>query len=201
MRRYLILSFALCHLLTAVLYNVVSCADHLRAVYGVADENGPAAPAWQALRLLAGARPVRAYGHYSGTGAGYGFFAPRVGSVYYLRMAVYDRAGHLLKTVFDPGLTQAASRLRYTSFLHTFQSLLPEPDRLPGTTPLQQRTARVIARSISQQYARRSAIPYIARIRFDVLVHYHPPLRKETPRRGSVLVNLYGQDITFAEPS
>src|SRR5690606_10403129 len=98
------------HIAVALLHHVGSAA----MVCGVMDNLLPT------LHALKGFAPVRYYAHYTGTGIGSGYFAPRVGSSFHVQATVTYRDGTTQRCVAYPWTTRAA-QLRYTAFCQLFQ--------------------------------------------------------------------------------
>ncbi len=101
------------HLSVALLHHIGSAAMVCGAIESVL-------PTFHRIKAFA---PIRHYAHYTGTGIGSGYFAPRVGSFFHVAARVIDKDGHSQQTVNYPWATRAA-QLRYTAFCQLFQGFV-----------------------------------------------------------------------------
>lgn len=116
---------------------------------------------------------AKLFSQYSGTCTGYGFFGPRVGSVYVLEVDCYDGAGQLLARLSMPPLTHAEGQKRYHTFLEVFASLV-------GNEAAANRHDARYARAVAQCVARRMVESHglsPSRIRYRVSASRTPRIR------------------------
>lgn len=91
---------------------------------------------------------AKLFSQYSGTCTGYGFFGPRVGSVYVLEVDCYDGTGQLFARLSMPPLTHAEGQKRYHTFLEVFAALVGNE---ADADPHDARYARAVAQCVARR--------------------------------------------------
>lgn len=129
------------HLTVAMLHHVGSAAMVCRIMEGML-------PTLHRMKAFA---PIRYYAHYTGTGIGSGYFAPRVGSSFHVEAWVIDHGGRRQRAGGFPWATRAA-QLRYTAFCQLFQGFLTGVDS----------TDAAYERAVAHHIARRMAHPLVS---------------------------------------
>lgn len=129
-------------------------------------------------------------GELVGYGGGYGFYAPRVGSHFITEFQAYthvekDSAIHVQQY---PGLRTLEGRIRYRAYLDLFSSLVQQTETTNRSHELQVRTARAMARSMSERLARRLKVDLIV---CHVGVWYPKPLYLRNEQWESHYVKLH----------
>ena len=137
---------------------------------------------------------ARLFSQYTGTCTGYGFFGPRVGSVYVLEVDCLDSAGQLQACLPMPPLAHAEGQKRYHTFLDVFAALVGGRSEGSHTGTRDVRFARAVAQCL----ARRSAALHglqPARIRYRVSVSRTPT--PGHPVSGQRFAALYAHTYTY----
>jgi len=183
--------WATLHFSIILLHNVVSSMSGYRAVYGFDKQAGIVKNTLQHGRQLTMAAPVRLYAYYSGTEAGYGFFAPQVGSQYIPLFDLYDHEGRSMGRYSGPSLRREESLRRYSGFLDIFQGLLsPSPE----ADSLQLRYARAVLHSLGERLGKKRGA---SRVECQIGVYRDRSLRRKVESKPAGLLPLYTKSITI----
>ncbi|MGK6353403.1 hypothetical protein [Parapedobacter sp. DT-150] len=193
MYRGLYYFFAVWHLGCMLVYNTSST---LQGYHLLTEGAGPGylPGARHALAALTSWPAARSFACYAGTAAGYGFFAPQVGSSFQLEVAAMDACGAAHSTAQVPILKQAHSHLRYHSLLNRLQHLLGDSTGHRDTATLRYRQAQAITHCLAQHIARQRW-GGTRRIRCEVLVYHHPVLGSHGAMQQGYRIPIYQKTI------
>ncbi len=168
------------HLSVTVLHHIGSAVMVCNVMPGVL-------PVLQDIKAMA---PTRYYAHYTGTGVGSGYFAPRVGSSFHVYATFVDADGHIQQVTSVPWVTRAA-QLRYTAFCQLFQEFTNRDD------PTHHAYEKAVARHISMRMAQSRRTAKSEKIVTSVAVYRLPTLAEYKEGTPAVLREVFRDTTTI----
>ena len=170
------------HLSTVALHHIASAAL-------VSEPLADLAPPLQRVKAIA---PIRYYAHYTGTGIGSGYFAPRVGSSFRVHAMATDTDGHMQRIANYPWATRTA-QLRYTAFCQLYQEFTNRDD--PSGHVYEQAVARQIGSHMASQFTAQveKVVISVSVFRPPTLAQYRqgrPPMFREIFRDTTTISTL-----------
>lgn len=140
------------------------------------------------LKILLGGRPQQWYGLLSGTGHGYGFFAPNVASQYVSRFRLYHADGRIISELNTPKMYSKDGLQRYSVWLEQFQRFLKEREQDEPAAILYRRYLKAGISSMCRRLLAEN--PAADRISCELYLH-QPPLLKSGNKTSANFIQIY----------